>query len=144
MADHHRFGAQSERRLQLLHPDVVIVLRRALILSPYDFTIIHTWRGEELQNALFESGASKARWPHSDHNTVDEAGNPLSDAVDFGPWISGAVPWDETHIFAAVAGVIMAVAAEHQMPFEWGGDWDGDGSTKDQTLLDWGHIARQT
>lgn len=126
------------------HPVLRVVAERALHYSPYDITIVHGWRGKELQNALVDSNASRTRWPDSRHNqTLDpDIDDPfsLSDALDFGPWVDGAVPWDDTHIFAAIAGCFMAAAAELGAVLSWGGDWDTDGSTKDQTLMDWGHV----
>ena len=121
---------------------------RALLLSPYDFTIVHGWRGEEVQNALVDSGASRAPWPTSKHNNIrwEDAGRnkqvskPDSLAVDFGPWVNGAIPWNDTHIFAVIAGAFFAASFELNYPIRWGGDWDSDGSTKDQTLLDYGHV----
>lgn len=144
MARQHAFGAKSQSKLATCHPVMVAVTERALMRSPVDFTIIHGWRGKDLQNVLVDSGASRTRWPDSKHNkTLDpDIDNPLqfSDAVDFGPWIMGKVPWDDTHIFAAVAGCFFAAADELDARIRWGGDWDGDGSTKNQTLMDWGHI----
>lgn len=140
---HHKFGVQSEAKLLALHSDVAAAVRLGLEWSPYDFTIVHTWRGEELQNGLFDSNASTKRWPKSWHNTVDDDGNPYSYAVDFAPWVNGEIPWGETHIFAAIAGAIMAAANYLGEPLEWGGDWDSDGSTDDQTLMDWGHLQRK-
>ena len=136
----HRYGKASGSRLLQLRPEMVQVAETGLLHSPYDITIIHTFRGEELQNALYRSGASKSPWPTSDHNTTVD-GLPMSDAFDFGPWVMGDIPWKETHIFAAIAGVFMAGGLQMGYRLEWGGDWDGDGLSSDQTLLDWGHIA---
>ena len=66
----------------------------------------------------------------------------VSDAVDFAPYIDGKIPWGETHIFAIIAGVVFACAAELGVALDWGGDWDGDGNTKEHKLQDWGHIQR--
>jgi len=142
MATEHAFGSGSMAKLNTCHPDMQLVAIKALELSPYDFTIIHGWRGEEVQNALFDSGASRKRWPDSRHNAyrMNDPKSPASDAIDFGPWINGKVPWDDTHIFAAIAGCFLAAASDLGVELRWGGDWDGDGSTKDQTLMDWGHV----
>jgi len=142
MANNHSFGSTSMAKLNTCHPDIQLVAIKALELSPYDFTIIHGWRGQEVQDALFDSGASTKQYPNSKHNTQDEfdEDEPGSEAIDFGPWINGKVPWDDTHIFAAIAGCFLAAAADLNVKLRWGGDWDSDGSTKDQTLMDWGHV----
>jgi peptidoglycan L-alanyl-D-glutamate endopeptidase CwlK len=116
-----------------------------LSVSPYDITIIHGWRGEEVQNALFASGASTKEWPFSKHNTTDDEDDALSQAFDFGPYFllpSGkmGIPWSETHIFAVIAGCFFAAAAELEVKLRWGGDWDADGDTKEHKLQDWGHM----
>jgi len=64
----------------------------------------------------------------------------LSLAFDFAPWIDGAIPWGDTHIFAVIAGAFFAATLDLGYTVRWGGDWDSDGSTKDQRLMDWGHI----
>lgn len=133
------YGTRSRQKLDTCHSDLVTIAELALDVSPYDIAIIHGWRGEELQNSLVDSGVSRTRWPESKHNYILD-GEPYSLAIDFAPWVDGAIPWNDTHIFAVIAGVMFAVAEEVGISITWGGDWDGDGSTKDQTLMDWGHI----
>ena len=139
-----RYGNASKARLDTCTDNLVAVAQRGLELSPYDITIIHGWRGEEVQNALHASGASTKRFPDSKHNTVDENEQPKSEAFDFGPWIDGDIPWGETHIFACIAGCFFAAAKELGVKLRWGGDWDGDGNTKEHKLQDWGHIEEVT
>lgn len=144
----YSFGSGSRAKLDTVHPDLRECAELALSRSPYDFTIVHGWRGEEVQNALFASGASTKRYPESKHNgTVDIAyvsqGNKqfeISDAIDFAPWIDGTIPWGETHIFACIAGCLFAAADELGIKLRWGGDWDTDGNTKEHRLQDWGHV----
>ncbi len=144
---HHKFGTKSSNKLITVHPELQQVAKIALARSPYDFSIIHGWRGEDVQNALFDSGASMKPWPESKHNVIVETGDaydhsePCSEAIDFGPFIPGiGIPWNDTHIFAVIAGCLFAAASERGVIIRWGGDWDSDGSTKDQTLMDYGHV----
>lgn len=143
----YQFGPKSQAKLVTAHPDLGAVFAMAIKRTPYDITIVHGWRGEEVQNALEDSGASTKRFPDSRHNKTDDPkiGDPneVSDAVDFAPWIDGKIPWGETHIFAVIAGVIFAAADEFGVELRWGGDWDGDGNTKEHSLQDWGHIERR-
>jgi len=140
----YNFGVRSREKLGTCHKILEAVAIRALERSPYDFTIVHGWRGKDLQNALQESGASNVRFPNSRHNKTDdpqiEHPDTVSDALDFAPWVDGDIPWNDTHIFACIAGCFFAAANELGAVITWGGDWDSDGSTKDQKLLDWGHI----
>lgn len=146
MAEHHVYGTKSDAKLGTCHPMLKKIAYRALKRSPYDITIIHGWRGEAIQNALQESGASTKRFPDSRHNKTDDPNiasdlrDKTSDAIDFAPWVNGDIPWKDTHIFAVVAGCFFAAAAEFGVTLRWGGDWDSDGSTTDQTLMDWGHV----
>lgn len=139
------FGSGSISKLNSVHPKLRQVAIHALARSPYDFSIIHGWRGEEVQNALEDSGASTKRFPDSRHNMSDDDAVPnrtkVSDAIDFAPYVAGQkIPWDETHIFAVIAGVMFAAAAELGVTLTWGGDWDGDANTKEHKLQDWGHL----
>ena len=112
----------------------------ALEISPYDFSIIRCWSGEDVQNALYDQDSSTLRWPDSKHNVMTD-GRPDSEALDFGPFIPGiGIPWKDTHIFAVIAGCFFAAANTLGYRIRWGGDWDSDGSTKDQTLMDYGHV----
>lgn len=140
----HKFGLVSSNKLATVCPELVSVCARALEMSPYDFSIIHGWRGEDVQNALFDSAASTKQWPDSKHNVLlkrsGQLDRPNSEAIDFAPWVYNSIPWKETHIFALIAGTFFAAAAELDVVIRWGGDWDTDGLTSDQTLMDYGHI----
>ncbi len=149
----YRFGKGSSKKLLTCDPRLADLCVLALQFSPYDFTIVHGWRGEDVQNALFDSRASMKRWPESKHNAMKykyeadgkqivnyEDPKPYSEAIDFAPWVKGSIPWDDTHIFAIIAGCFHAAADDLELMIRYGGDWDSDGSTKDQTLMDWGHV----
>lgn len=141
---HHKYGKSSEAKLITCHEDTQLIAREGLERSPYDITIVHGFRDAHLQNKLFLAKASMTPWPQSKHNRMKADAilnmQPNSWAFDFGPWIDGAIPWEDTHIFAFIAGIFISVAIDHDIVAVWGGDFDADGSTKDQTLLDYGHI----
>lgn len=137
----YSFGHASSDRLQTCNPALIAIAYRALELSPYDFTIVHGWRGEDVQNALFDRNASQKRWPDSKHNICDDSGAPYSEAIDFAPWVNNTIYWDDTDIFCAIAGCWLAAAKELGHTLRWGGDWDGDGRSKgDQKFMDYGHV----
>lgn len=138
------YGSRSLARIETCHEDMIMVASRAIEITPIDYTIVHGWRGEEIQNTLFESGASEKQWPDSMHNNEEEEPDgvlmPCSLAIDFAPLIRSKIPWKDTHAFAVVAGVWFAAAKECDVILRWGGDWDMDGLTTDQTLMDYGHM----
>ena len=136
----YQFGKASTEKLGTCDSRLAAIARVALSRSPYDITIVWGGRGRDIQNALYDSGASHKQFPHSKHNTLDGIGGLASEAIDFAPWVDGAIPWDDTHIFAVIAGLFYAAATELGQTVRWGGDWDTDGSTQDQTLMDYGHI----
>lgn len=54
------------------------------------------------------------------------------------------VSWAETPAnmerFAYLAGVVMTTAARLGVKLRWGGDWDQDGDTRDETFRDRPHF----
>lgn len=111
-----------------------------------EIAVVWGFRDEEQQMATFYAGNSSKVWPDSRHNKTDESGEPMSHAFDFAPWIylpkrdKFGIPWNDTHAFAIVGGMFLGVAAEMNIKLRYGGDWDGDGGTRDQRLMDWGHL----
>ena len=140
MGSPFEYGSKSRAKLDTCHDALKAVATRALELSPVDITIVHGYRGEEVQNALFESGASKLKYPDSMHNKTNVDGAQCSLALDFAPWIDVGIPWEDTHMFAVVYGCFAAAAKERGVAIRWGSDWDGDNRTTDHSFLDWGHI----
>jgi len=133
------FGSSSQAKLKTCHPKLIKVAEAAILATPVDFTIVWGFRPETIQNALFDSGASKKRFPNSKHNFMSNSVK-MSKAIDFAPWIRGSIPWKDTHAFAVLAGVFFAEAKRLNIELRYGGDWDRDGLTTDQTFMDWGHM----
>ena len=141
------YGTRSQGKLDTCHEELQETFELYRKWQLFEITVVHGWRGEEVQNDAFFAGNSTKMWPDSTHNIVDVNGNPLSDAVDFAPWCmlpSGkmGIPWDDTHAFAVVGGILLAASREIGYNMVYGGDWDMDGLTTDQRLMDWGHIQR--
>ena len=137
------YGTRSSGKLRTCHPELMNLFQWYRRQQFFEITIIWGFRNEEVQTDAFLSGNSTKEWPNSKHNIVDHEGNPLSDAVDFAPWIPGVgIPWKDTHAFAVIGGILLAGADLLGYNMIYGGDWDMDGQTTDQTLMDWGHIER--
>lgn len=134
------FGAASLARLDTCHPELVSVAKAAIAVSPYDFSITEGHRSLERQAELFRQGLTHidGKGAPGKHNLTP------SEAFDFMPYpavIQGDDVWTEgLWRFEVVAGVIMATAASLGVPVRWGGDWDGDGTRRDQRLHDRPHI----
>lgn len=126
-----KFGKRSQRSLKGVDERLAEICERALGYGVVDFAVLTGHRGEKKQTTAYETGRSKVQWPNSKHNQYP------SMAVDLAPW---PIDWKDSLAFARLAGLIQAAAAEYGLKIRWGGDWDSDGSSKDQSFMDTGHF----
>jgi len=121
----YRFSSRSTERLETCHPDLVLLMNEALAdpECPSDMSILCGYRGEEEQNAAFESGASQLRYPQSRHNREPSL------AVDVAPYVGG-ITWDwqyyyplADHIKATWARLSESGQLSGDYRLQWGGDW---------------------
>lgn len=149
------YGKASTKRLHQGSRILQRVLRGHA--NYFNSSIIETLRGKVKQNKYFKSGMSKVSWPDSKHN-IDPA-----EAVDLYPWHSkyGSLTTDPECIarVAKKAGVSikkattfivqqyymqaqsMKISAQLEgVTIRWGGDWDSDTDTLDQSFNDLPHF----
>ena len=107
-----RLSSSSRQRLDGVHEDLAKVVRRAIELTPIDFTVLEGLRTLERQKELVASGASQTL----------ESRHLSGHAVDLAPYVDGAVSWHWPHYFALEKPIRQA-AEELGVPLEWGGDW---------------------
>ena len=145
----YSWGSRSAANLATCHLDLITVADFVLAMEIVDLAILWGFRDKEQQNGMFNAvpPTSGVEWPNSYHNAMDAHGVPLSDALDFGPWVmlpSGkmGIPWMDTHAFAMVGGLFLAAGDQLDIGLTWGGDFDRDGLTIDHSLGDYGHIQR--
>lgn len=124
-----KFSKPSEQRLATCDPRLQTLLRAAI--EHVDFTVLCGYRNRDEQEDAFRRGASTKHYPDSRHNTLP------SSAVDIAPY---PVDWKDTARFARLVGYIERIAQEQRVPIRWGGDWDRDGFTTDERLIDMPHI----
>lgn len=140
----YAWGSRSRSRRDTCHPDLARVLDRAIMISPRDMTIVCGARGRDAQEEAHATGASTKHWPDSKHNVADQDGNEIpngkSRAADLAPWIHGTIPWSDEGSFYMMASVILVAAKLEGVRIRFGGDWDGDGLTEDQSFHDIGHV----
>jgi peptidoglycan L-alanyl-D-glutamate endopeptidase CwlK len=105
-------GAKSLQRLSGVHPDLVRVVKRAIKITPVDFSVIEGVRTKKRQSELFASGASKTM--NSRHLT--------GHAVDIAPYVAGSIRWDWP-LFHQIAPAMKQAAQELGVDIVWGGDW---------------------
>ncbi|WP_299733874.1 M15 family metallopeptidase [uncultured Endozoicomonas sp.] len=126
------FSQRSKDRLATCHPDLQRLMNK--VVERYDISIICGHRGEEEQEKAFREGKSKARFGQSKHNSYP------SRAVDVIPWPFNQDDWKDCDYFNHMAGYIMAVADELGIRIRWGGDWNMNRRTSDETFLDMPHF----
>ena len=102
-------GNKSRRRLYGVHPDLVLVVNKAIEITTQDFTVLEGLRTLERQQQLYNTGKSKTM--NSRHLT--------GHAVDLAPW---PITWDWEY-FYPIAEAMKDASDEVGVPIEWGGDW---------------------
>lgn len=135
-----RFGANSAARISTCDPRIRIVLAAFIQTTPVDATIVCGARLKAEQNAWFVAGWSKVQWPDSKHNVGEGAPRALSHAFDFAPWINGTIDWEDEGSFYSMAGAIIYEARRQGIILRYGGDWNRNGLTEDQSFMDLGHL----
>lgn len=139
----YRFGERSLGNLATCNLNLQDVARKALEITTVDFMVICGFRPEKEQTRAFESGHSKTPWPKSKHNhhRISPVYKEDSLALDFVPYRAGhAVDWEDQLAFTLVAASFLSAGKILNVPMRWGGDWDSDGSTRDQRFMDLGHV----
>lgn len=107
-----KLGSTSLARLKGVHPDLVKVVKRAIEITPIDFTVLEGLRTKERQRLLVARGASKTM------NSYHITGH----AVDIAPLVNGQVTWDWKY-YNELAPVIKQAAEELGVDITWGGNW---------------------
>jgi len=105
-------NVRSEKNLVGVHPDLVRVVRKAAELTKLDFIVTEGLRTPERQAQLIAAGASQTT--KSRHLT--------GHAVDLAALVGTEVRWDWP-LYAKLAEVMKAAAAQEKVALEWGGDW---------------------
>lgn len=103
-------GDRSTKNLAGVNADLVKVVKRALELSPVDFTVIEGLRTKERQAELMKQGFTRTL--NSRHI--------IGEAVDIVPL---PVDWKNPKPFGLVAEAMKKAADELGVKITWGGDW---------------------
>ena len=123
-----RFSSTSLNRLETC--DIRLQRLFKEVVKIYDCSIICGHRNAQDQNEAYEEKKSQLKYPESKHN-----GYP-SKAVDVCPY---PIAWNDLGSFYMFAGYVQRVAEEMGIKVRYGGDWDGDKNTADQTFNDLPH-----
>lgn len=108
-----KLGQHSLTELEGVHPDLIQVVKRAIEITPVDFSVIDGVRTIEEQRAYVASGAS----------TTMSSRHLGGYAVDLAAYIGNKVRW-ETELLCKIALAMREAAHEYGVPVRWGGNWD--------------------
>ena len=122
------FGRASRNRLATCHDDLQRLF--GVVVVSFDSSVLAGHRGQAEQDRLFAEGKSKLKYPDSKHNKYP------SMAVDVAPC---PVDWSDTSRFYYFAGFVKATALSMGITIRWGGDWNSNFVTNDQTFMDLPH-----
>lgn len=101
------------------------------VIETVDNTILVGHRNQEDQEEMYETGRSQLQWPNSLHNSLP------SKAVDVAPY---PIDWNDRERFTLFAGYVLGVAENMGIKLRWGGDWDRDFKTADNSFDDLVHF----
>tara|TARA_Y100000310_G_C20357804_1_gene657528 strand:+ start:67 stop:447 length:381 start_codon:yes stop_codon:yes gene_type:complete len=120
-----RFGKRSRSRLKGVDTKLVNVLNE--LIKIMDVTIIEGVRSAERQAELLEKGATKVKYSRHMEGK----------AVDLSPY---PIDWNNRDGFYYMGGMIRGIAHQMGLKVRFGGDWDSDGDTKDNSFDDLVHV----
>lgn len=108
-----RLSERSLKALATTHADMQRVIKRAIQISPVDFTVIEGLRTREKQAEYIRKGASQTM--NSKHLT--------GSAVDIVPYVNGKLDWDNWDNIYAMVVAVQRAAEELGVNIRWGGAW---------------------
>ena len=120
-----RFSKRSLSRLETCNPYLQYLFKE--IVKNFDCSILEGKRSLEDQKELLKEGATK---------TLDSA-HLTGDAVDVAPYPIDFEDRDRFHYFG---GFVLGTARQMGIEVIWGGDWDNDTKTKDNSFDDLVHF----
>ena len=108
-----QFGTSSLNNLKGVHPNLVKVLKAAILNSPIDFSIVEGLRTTSRQQSLYAQGrtAKGSIVTYADGVKNKSNHQAKSDgyghAIDFAPYINGELDWNDHSKFKTIADHIV-------------------------------------
>lgn len=120
------FSERSLNNLKGVHPKLVAVVKRALEISPIDFTVLEGVRSQARQDELWAQGRTKpgqvVTWVQTSGTHGIQADG-YGHAVDIAPY---PIDWNDLKRFDQLANTMFIAAKELNVTLRWGGNWDMD------------------
>jgi peptidoglycan L-alanyl-D-glutamate endopeptidase CwlK len=139
------YGTRSKGELNTSHPHLQELMLKALAiqnerkehgLGYTDITILEGRRPLKRQEDLFRAGKTKTM--KSKHLRQSDG---YAHALDVSPY---PVDWQDLDRFRNFMAWLTGLASSMGIVVRWGGDWDGDYQSKDQSFHDLPHIELVT
>jgi peptidoglycan L-alanyl-D-glutamate endopeptidase CwlK len=134
-----KFGKKSLNQLETCHSDLQILFNE--VIKHFDCVVLEGHRNQKDQDAAFEKGNSKLKWPNGNHNSIPSL------AVDVAPYDPPTtVNWKDIKRFYYFGGYVLGIArilkdqGKITHSIRYGGDWDMDTDISDQTFNDLVHF----
>jgi peptidoglycan L-alanyl-D-glutamate endopeptidase CwlK len=119
----------SRTKLDTCDPDLIRLVE--YVAEHRDVRVIEGRRAKECQDDYFHKGLSKLQWPNGKHCSTP------SKAVDL---MEKPVNWNDRKRIVEFAHFVLDCAKTLGIKIRWGGDWDGDGDSKDEKFFDGPHF----
>ena len=100
------------------------------VIETFDNTILVGHRNQSDQEEMYETNRSQLQWPDSKHNKLPSL------AVDA---ICYPIDWNDRERITLFAGFVLGAAKQMGITLRWGGDWDQDWKTADNSFDDLVH-----
>lgn len=111
-------GRRSRLALEGVHPKLVAVVERAILICDADFSVHEGVRSKERQAAYLKRGVTRTM--NSKHLVQPDG---YGHAVDLVPYIDGQLRWEWPPIYS-IAAAVRRAAIELDTELIWGGVWD--------------------
>jgi peptidoglycan L-alanyl-D-glutamate endopeptidase CwlK len=135
----YSLSRRSLGRLEDVHPDMVLVVKRAIEISEQDFMVLEGVRTPERQRELYAQGRTApgqiVTWTLKSNHFVQDDG--YGHAVDLVPF---PVDWADSKKFDAIAEAMFAASEELRVPIRWGRDWNQNGKPGEKGESDSPHF----
>lgn len=140
----YRYSQRSRKKMESCDARWVHIFET--LAKFHNITIIEGERGRERQDDLFHTGESKVQWPNSKHNVIepDKKAGKKSLAIDAALYFPhlGGIKWEDIGTARYFGGIVMGTAKimYPDTTFRWGGDWNSDMDTSNNTFNDLWHL----
>ena len=124
-----KFGKKSKEELSTCRKELQEVFNE--VIKTVDCSVLEGNRHQTRQDALYEEGKTKVKYPMGRHNALP------SFAVDVCRY---PVDWGDRERFHLFAGFVLGIAKSMDINLRWGGDWNQNWEVDDNKFDDFPHF----